>query len=62
MVWLGPVGPVDDDGHPVIEVPADLLDEDVDWLNRYSLGQQVRRMWPEVPLNPDPRLRQVVRR
>ncbi len=60
MVITGPVGPIGDDGQPVVEVPQELLDEDLAWLARFTLGRQVRRVPPQVSLTPDPGLSQQV--
>lgn len=58
MVITGPVGPIDGDGLPVVEVPQELLDEDLAWLARFTLGRKVRRVPPQVPITPDPRISQ----
>src|SRR5258707_767396 len=58
MVWLGPLGRIDDAGRSIVEVPRELTDDDLDWLNAHSCGVRVERAWPVVSIAPDPRLAQ----
>jgi hypothetical protein len=61
MVDLGPVARETDDGRLIREVPEELADDDLDWLNRYSLGiVRYERAGPVVDIEPDDRLGQVV--
>jgi hypothetical protein len=56
VVWTGPVGRCDENGRDVIEVPPEVTDEDLEWLNAHSLGVRVEREAPKADLRPDPRL------
>jgi hypothetical protein len=61
MVWVGPTGRITDEGRSIHEVAEEVTDEDLDWLNEYSLGLvRYERAWPVVDIRPDPRLSQQV--